>query len=77
MVRCPGCDAVNPLDAAACQHCGTEISLHCGRCQAGNPPTGLKRMPKDELNPDVSGPALPAADVDLIRQWILDGAPNN
>jgi predicted ATPase/class 3 adenylate cyclase len=38
MVRCPGCDTVNPDGVRACASCGTAIAVACARCGAGNPP---------------------------------------
>lgn len=46
-----------------------------GLCRDGsNLP--LKRMPKDPATMMSAAP-LPAAEIELIRQWILAGAPNN
>ena len=56
------------------QNLGPDPSMG-GACRDGMG-TPLARMPKDPSTM-MSAPPIPAADVDKIRQWIADGAPNN
>ena len=46
-----------------------------GACRDGNN-VPLARMPLDPMTM-MPAPALPAAEIETIRQWILAGAPNN
>lgn len=68
---------VVPFDAGASllhEVLGLDPGMN-GACRDG---TGapLVRMPKDPATM-TSAPAIPADDLEKIRQWIADGAPNN
>lgn len=64
----------SPATSLLHQNLGPDPSMS-GACRDGMG-TPLARMPKDPMTM-MSGPAIPAADLEKIRQWIADGAPNN